>query len=766
MSRTRPDQAQAPLFDLEAPQRERARARQSTPGASQARAQGRVAATVPVLLPLALPEPYDYAVEGSVRPPAGTFVSVTLGSATRIGVIWDEPEQRQRPAPGPARLKPLQHVHDLPPLPEVSRRFAEWVAAYTLAPLGMVLKMMMSAPRAFDPEEPRWGYRWSGAMPERTSAARKRVLQALGGGAVATRAELADAAGVSGAVITTLANARVLERVALDPLRIAQPRADHDAPRLSAEQEAGARRLREAAGAGVFSVSLLDGVTGSGKTEVYFEAVASVFERGAQVLILVPEIALTSQFLDRFAARFGCAPLEWHSALGPAERGRIWRAVARGEARAIIGARSSLFLPFCNLGLIVVDEEHEPSFKQEDNVRYQARDMAVVRASLGDIPVILASATPSVETMVNARAGRYAHVRLKARYAGASMPETRAIDLRQDPPERGRWLSPVLVSAVRDALGRGHQALLFLNRRGYAPLTLCRACGHRIECPQCSATLVEHRARKKLSCHHCGFVLPAPERCPSCGESGKLVPCGPGVERVAEEAGERFPDTSTAILSSDFTPNIGVLRETLARISSGEARLIIGTQLAAKGHHFPELALVGVVDGDLSLAQGADPRAAERTFQLLQQVIGRAGREARESHGLIQTHSPDHPVIRALLSGDRDTFMEREIAAREQAVLPPFGRLAAIIVAARAKPEAEAAARALAVAAPAARRIEVWGPAEAPLALIRGQYRFRLLVKAPRSLDLQAYLRAWMSAAPAPKTGVRITIDVDPYSFL
>jgi primosomal protein N' (replication factor Y) len=425
-----------------------------------------------------------------------------------------------------------------------------------------------------------------------------------------------------------------------------------------------------------------------------------------------------------------------------------------------------LFLPYSDLGLIVVDEEHEQSFKQEDYVRYQARDVAVVRGKLGRHPVILSSATPSIESVVNAQQGRYEHVRLTARYTGAALPDIRAIDLRAEPPERGRWLAPSLVSAVRDTLAADKQALLFLNRRGYAPLTLCRACGHRIECPQCSATLVEHRHRAKLTCHHCGFVLPRPGDCPACGVSGKLVPCGPGVERVAEEVAKRFPDVPAAILSSDFTTNLTEIRQTIARISSGEARIVVGTQLVAKGHHFPGLALVGVVDGDLSLAQGGDPRAAERTFQLMQQVIGRAGREDSGGIGLIQTHAPEHPVMRALMSGDRDTFLAREIAAREEAGLPPFGRLAALIVSAGAKPEAERYAQALARAAPDAPRITVMGPAEAPLALIRGRYRYRLLVKAPRNVDIQSFLRAWMDRAPPAKGSVRTIIDVDPYSFL
>ncbi|MFP3920740.1 MAG: primosomal protein N' [Dichotomicrobium sp.] len=719
--------------------------------------------TVPVLVPLAVNEAYDYALAANDAPPPGSFVRVPLGSAQRIGVVWDQARHTDISA---RRLRSIIEVLDAPALPAVSRNLVEWVASYTLSPRGMVLKMMMSAPRAFEPEGPQFGFRASGPPPERMTAARRKVLDAAADGAVRSKAALAREAGVSAAVIDGLAAAGALVRVEMPGWRPRHPDPDHAPPELAPEQAEAAGKLVAAMGKGGFSVSLLDGVTGAGKTEVYFEAVAAALAEGKQVLILLPEIALTSQFLDRFAGRFGCRPMEWHSALGAAERGRTWQAIATGEARAVAGARSALFLPFPDLGLIVVDEEHEQSFKQEDYVRYQARDVAVVRGSLGRHPVILSSATPSIESVVNAQQGRYQHVRLTSRYAGAALPDIRAIDLRADPPERGHWLSPPLVSAVRDTLAADKQALLFLNRRGYAPLTLCRACGHRIECPQCSATLVEHRARGKLTCHHCGFVLPRPGDCPACGVSGKLVPCGPGVERVAEEVAERFPGVPAAILSSDFTTNLTQVRETIARISSGEARIVVGTQLVAKGHHFPGLSLVGVVDGDLSLAQGGDPRAAERTFQLMQQVIGRAGREDSGGIGLIQTHAPEHPVMRALISGDRDTFLAREIAAREEAGLPPFGRLAAIIVSAGAKPEAERYAQALARAAPDAPRITVMGPAEAPLALIRGRHRYRLLVKAPREIDLQGFLRLWMDRAPPAKGSMRTVIDVDPYSFL
>ena len=544
------------------------------------------------------------------------------------------------------------------------------------------------------------------------------------------------------------------------------PNPAHAEVQFSEAQAVAVHALRAAADAPSFSVTLLDGVTGSGKTEVYFEAVARTLEKGRQALIMLPEIALTSQFMDRFTRRFGCQPVEWHSALSPGERARAWRAATNGEARVVVGARSALFLPYRDLGLIVVDEEHDGGFKQEDRVHYQARDMAVVRGSLAKHAVVLASATPSIESHVNARSGRYGYAQLPGRYSGAQLPDVETIDLRQHPPERGKWLSPVLVTAMTETLAKKQQALLYLNRRGYAPLTLCRSCGHRIDCPQCTAWLVEHRHRHRLNCHHCGFALPIPEKCPKCGEPDALVACGPGVERIAEEVAERFPDARVAMLSSDLVPSLIEMREIIKKIEAGEADIIIGTQMVAKGHHFPQLANVGIVDGDLGLGQ-ADPRAAERTFQLMHQVTGRAGRElAAAGRGYVQTYMPEHPVMQAIISGDREAFLAREIRQRQSAQLPPFGRLAALVVSARDKELTQLYARDVAHRAPLASRIEVLGPAEAPLAVIRGRHRWRLLVKAPRDLDLQAYLRAWLDALPKPPGDLRLTVDIDPYSFL
>jgi primosomal protein N' (replication factor Y) len=719
--------------------------------------------TVPVLVPLALSEPYDYLCPEELKP--GHFVLVPLGPMKSIGVVWHDTGS-PRSTVDARRLKPILEKLDVPPLPAINLAFADWVAHYTLAPKGMVLHMMMSARQLFEAEEPRWGFRLGSAAPSRLTEARARVLSALQDGPIWPKKKLMEHTGVSAAVIDGLAAAGALTRAELPRARPSGPNPDFARPGLSEAQERAAAILRKAVAAGGFSPALLDGVTGSGKTEVYFEAVAEALRRpGSQALILLPEIALTNQFLDRFEARFGCRPAEWHSAVQAKQRARIWRGVAEGEMRVVAGARSALFLPFADLKLIVVDEEHDPSFKQDDRVTYQGRDMAVVRASLGKIPIILSSATPSVETLVNVRRGRYAHTVLPARFSGNSLPEVAAVDLKVTPADKGTWLSPPLIEAVKATLEKGEQALLFLNRRGYAPLTLCRACGHRFTCPQCTAYLVEHRLRGRLICHHCGFALPFPKTCPSCHHEGLLASSGPGIERVLEEVQQRWPAARTCVLSSDLVPTASALREVLARITAGDADLIVGTQLVSKGHNFPKLTFVGVVDGDLSLAT-ADPRAGERTFQLLHQVTGRAGRFGAPGRGLIQTHYPEHPVMQALVTGDREAFYEAEIAMREEARLPPFGRLAAIIVSAKTKPEAESYARTLALAAPEARSIVVLGPVEAPLAIIRGRHRQRLLVKAAREADLQGFLAHWLTSVDAARGSLKVHVDVDPYSFL
>jgi primosomal protein N' (replication factor Y) len=674
--------------------------------------------------------------------------------------VWDGPAEEI----GGNRLRAIAEIVDAPPLAAPLRRFVDWVARWTLSPPGMVLRLVLRSEEILDEIGGRKALRFSGREPERMTRLRARVIDLMADGVARPKAGIAAIAGVSTAVVDGLAKLGVLDIIDVPPPPFPVPDPDAQAVALSPDQQRAAHILADAVRARRFGVTLLEGVTGSGKTEVYFEAVAAAQRAGRQALVLVPEIALTAQFLGRFAERFGAAPAEWHSEMPPGRRPRLWRGVATGEVKVVVGARSALFLPFRDLGLIVVDEEHEAAFKQEDRVHYHARDMAVVRGKIEGFPIVLASATPSLESWVNAERGRYARARLPRRFGARGLPTMRTLDLKAEPPEKGRWLAPGLVRAMGEGLARGDQTLLFLNRRGYAPLTLCRVCGHRFRCPHCTAWLVDHRFQRRLVCHHCGHEEPAPNVCPACGAADKLAGVGPGVERVAEEVRERFPGARTAILSSDLG-GIARLRSEIAAIERREVDVVVGTQLVAKGHNFPGLTLVGIVDADIGLASG-DPRAAERTFQLLHQVVGRAGRGEAPGAALVQTHAPDHPVMRAIVSGDAEAFYRREAEERRAAGLPPFGRLAAILISGADGPAAKSFARQVARAAPASADVTVLGPAEAPLALLRGRHRFRLLVKSPRSVDVQAYLADWLAHAPAPRGDLSLAVDVDPQSFL
>lgn len=719
---------------------------------------------VDVLVPVALNQAYSYRVPDGVDLSPGDVVSVPLGSRDVTAVVWAEnanPDPRLH-----NRLKDTGDKLDVPSFKPELRSFVDWVANYTLSARGMVLRMTLRMGEHLGPERVRTGVRLVGAPPQRLTPARRRLIDILSDGLLHAKSEAAKEAGVSAGVIDGLVDEGTLA-IELMPRELAAPTPDPTfaEPDLSPDQRIAADILRELASKDEFNVALLDGVTGSGKTEVYFEAVAEIIRHGKQAMILMPEIALTGQFLDRFALRFGVRPIEWHSELTPRTRARNWAAVASGEAQVVVGARSALFLPYANLGLIIVDEEHDQAYKQDEGAHYHARDMAVVRGHIAKIPVVLCSATPSVESEVNARKGRYRRVALPSRFGGQHMPHIEAIDLKREGPPRGKYISPRLAEEIKIAVERKEQALLFLNRRGYAPLTLCRACGHRFACTICDAWLVDHRFRQRLVCHHCGFSMPRPHQCPHCSAEESLAAIGPGVERLQEEAAALFPDARTMVLSSDLITSIETMRSELTEIAEGRVDIIIGTQLVAKGHNFPRLNLVGVVDADLGLGNG-DPRAAERTFQLLNQVIGRAGREQGRGVGYLQTHQPEHPVMKALVASDREAFYASEIEARERALYPPFGRLASLIISAGDRPTAEGFARKLVALAPLDERVQVLGPAEAPLAVIKGRYRFRVLVKSARNVDLSDYVRSWIAAAPKPTGNLKLEIDIDPQSFL
>ncbi|HBM59617.1 MAG TPA: primosomal protein N' [Citreicella sp.] len=694
----------------------------------------------------------------------GAYVEVPLGPRRVLGVVWG-------PGQGgwdPAKVRSIGRVLDAVPMRTELRSFLERAGSYTLTPLSAMLRLATRAPGLG--EAPAWRkiYRPGTGAPERMTDARRRVLEVLEerGGLSLTLGELAEAAGVTSSVIKGLVTqGAVREEEA--PRDLPFPRLDPDlgGKDLTPDQAAAAAALCEGIRSGRYGTVLLKGVTGSGKTEVYLEAVAETLRRGRQALVLLPEIALSAEFLNRVEARFGARPAEWHSGVTVTERRRVWRQVAEGGAQLVVGARSALFLPFRDPGLIVVDEEHDTSYKQEEGVLYNARDMAVLRASIFEGRVVLASATPSLESWANAAAGKYQRLDLTSRFGAAVLPEMRALDLRGQDLPANRWISPALQGAVRTRIDKGEQALLFLNRRGYAPVTLCRACGQQIGCPHCDARMVEHRFLQRLVCHQCGESAPMPEACPSCGVAGKLAAVGPGVERLAEEAAEVFPQARLAVLSSDLFGTARQLKEEIVKIAEGGADIIIGTQLVAKGHNFPLLTLVGVIDADLGL-QGSDLRAAERTFQLMRQVAGRAGRAERAGVALLQTFQPEHPVIRAILAGDEEAFWAAEAEERRVAGMPPYGRLAGVILSSTDVQEAFDLGNALARQDGSLRRVgaQVYGPAPAPIARVRGRHRVRLLVKAPKGVALQPALAEW-AAQFRLKGELRMAIDIDPQSF-
>ncbi|MEQ1498331.1 MAG: primosomal protein N' [Novosphingobium sp.] len=705
----------------------------------------------------------DYRVPAGMAIEFGQLVMAPLGPRQVLGIVW-EPDRLPGDEVPEAKLRPILEVLPAAPLSKALRGLIEWTADYYVAPMNSVARMALGSMAALRGGGTTTEYRLSGDEPRRLTPQRAAAMDALHGEQASIR-ELAALASVSEGVLRGMLGAGILEPVTVDldrPYPRARP--DHAPPALSELQDAAAQQLVGAVRSGGFTPFLLDGVTGSGKTECYFEAIAEAIQLGRQVLVLLPEIALTQNFLRRFEARFGTPPVLWHSSVKQSERRRAWRAIVSGEAQVVVGARSALFMPFKTLGLIVVDEAHEVSFKQDDGVRYNARDVAVIRARFEQAPVILASATPALESLQLAEAGVYTKIDLPDRFGGAQLPDVEIVDLRKEVPERGRWLAPRLVAKLTERLARGEQSLLFLNRRGYAPLTLCRHCGYRFQCPNCSAWLVEHRLSRRLACHHCGHETSTPEECPECHTGDCLVACGPGVERIADEVRELLPDARLAVVTSD---TLNSPEKISAFVEAAEGKLIdviVGTQLVTKGYHFPDLTLVGVVDADLGL-EGGDLRAAERTYQQIAQVSGRAGRGEKPGEVLIQTRHPEAAVFAALAAGDRDAFYAAEAEARKDAGAPPFGRWAAIIVSSEDEAEAREAAKSIGAMAPNLPDVMVLGPAPAPLALLRGRYRYRLLINARRSAQLQDVIRAWLGQLQFAQ-GVRVAVDIDPYSFV
>lgn len=720
-----------------------------------------------ILLPLPFDDVFDYSSEENLS--IGQMVVVNFGREELVGVVWKIGKSSDIDI---KKIKKIVSLVDLPKLSSSMISFIKKTAEYNMAKLGLVLKMVLGQKSNQMPKQKvnLYGLQIKNENLQgiRITEARKAIFKYLENGIEAEKEDIIEATGVSENIINAMIKNGFLYKKEILVNEEAKEQIVNLSKQVSLtdEQQNAADILVRKVDNG-YSATLLDGVTGSGKTEVYFEAVSETLAKGKQVLVLVPEISLTSQWLKRFENRFGVVPFIWHSEISLKEKAKTWKAITLGKAKVIVGARSALFLPFSNLGIIVVDESHDHSFKQESLVTYQGRDMAILKAHLEKIPVILSTATPDLETVVNVEEGKYDCVKLRKRYAKAVLPEVKIIDLKKDKPQKGTWgvsfIAPTLIEELKKNLEKGEQSMLFLNRRGYAPLMICRDCGFRIQCPHCTAWLAEHRITGELICHHCGYKRYTPKRCPDCSSEDGLTACGPGVERIAEEVKNRFPTARTAILSSDITTNYKAISEVIQKIANKEIDIIIGTQILAKGHNFPDLTLVGVIDADLGL-MGSDLRASEQTFQLLAQVSGRAGRGEKKGIVYLQTLYPDNLVLQAVLEHNREKFIEIEKNSRQLLHMPPYGKLCAIIISSQSQQAAEAAAYYLGKVAPNTDFIETLGPAPAPMHLLRGKYRYRLLLKTAKHINIQEIIKKWIAMVNI-KSNVRVDIDINPYSF-
>lgn len=723
---------------------------------------------VKVLIPNVVNAGYDYRLTGPAT--LGQFVACRVMNRPYIGVVWGFGDSGL-PA---EKIKDVSAVYDA----RLAITDLQWIAkmsGWTLMTPGAVLRLIVNVPDAFSPPKMEQLYGLNITDAVRMTASRQAVADAFASNdnEPMSATDVQNIARVSPAVVRTMISGGIL----VPKEQRARP-TEYNAPEyhdcgnivLNPEQQSAADVIGAAIDRGGFSVHLLDGITGSGKTQVYFDAAWRAYSRGGSVLLMMPEIALTAQFMHRFAARFGAAPVVWHSNLTAARRREIWRGVLRGEIRMVVGTRSALFLPWQNLGLIVVDEEHDTSYKQEDMGNYHARDMAVLRGKIAGFPVVLASATPSAETLQNVASGKYQVLRLTSRVGGAQLPKIETIDLRESRPEpyqvsdvlNNGFLSVPLCNAISDTIAAHRQVMLFINRRGFAPIVQCKKCGWVAGCPDCSVGMTYHRAVGKLLCHMCGRTAPMPTKCPDCG--GDVSMRGAGLEKIAEEVSVRFPSARVALVSSDTISTRQSLERIVAKMESGEIDIVIGTQILAKGHHFPNLTLVGVVDADMGLF-GTDFRAAEHTFQQLFQVAGRAGRGEFPGRVLLQTYQPQHPVLCAICAGDRDAFMAADMASRQSAKMPPFGQLIAVIVECQREDTLKKYCAGLAAAAPHAPGVKIMGPIAAGVYQIRNWYRMRFLVMGGPTTLLQPVVAHWLRAIKQP-ANMRVKVDVNPQNFM
>lgn len=720
-----------------------------------------------ILLPLPVESSvYCYRIPDYVSvPPLGIFVSVPVKSRKMIGIVWKKKIDDRMAL---EKIKWVSKIHWDYRLPENLVRMIRFVSAYTMSPLGAVLKLAMPAPETI--VHPPYTATYSLQKPTvkctRLTPARKRILRALEPSPL-QKSSLMKLSKTSKATIDRLTQLGIIrESRTLDIPRQEFPKGLDTNIALSPEQQKATDTIAKYFK--TFKSIVLDGVPGSGKTEIYFKSICQVLRDNGQVLVLLPEIALSEQWLERFAQRFGIKACVWHSKITQKNRREIWIGVAHGAIKIVVGARSALYLPFTHLGLIVVDEEHETTYKQESGVLYNTRDMAIKRASIAACPILLCSATPSLETWHNIKKRSYVHIEIPRRFSGNPSPKITLLDTTTEKMERGKYMAPTLHKHVKNTLENGLQTLLFLNRRGYAPLLVCTSCGYKFECRNCRSWLVFHQHNRKLLCHHCDYALEEPFLCLGCGSDNTFFSQGAGVERICKEVRQQHPSARTYIATSETLNTIDRTRDFLRKMERGHIDIVISTQILAKGYHFDKLTLVGVIDGDMIL-KGGDLRAGERTFQMLHQVIGRSGRKIAVGQAFIQTQDPENPVLTALADDKRNTFLDKELAQRRYYRQPPFARLIAIIVTDTDVIRCQKVSDMLKKKAPIIKNMRIFGPAEPYMSYLRGRYRRRFLINVSKIIDnrlLTQEIQQWIAEIKPLDRATRIQIDVDPQSFL
>ena len=657
-----------------------------------------------ILLPLPFNQTFQYLCNDEEKVELGDFVLVPFKDKIVTGCIWENKSKLKKKLPK-KKIRNIEKKLNFSPLNKQNRDFIDWVSNYTMNNLGSTLKLCLSIKQIFKKKK--------------------------------------------------------IEKIKDQSLNLSS-----DKFLLTKEQLNAKKYIFQKIDNKKFSTVVIDGVAGSGKTEVYFEAINKCLMEKKQVLVLLPEISMTTQWFDRFKKKFKTNPLLWHSDIKGSEKIKIWKSILEDNVNIVVGARSSLFLPFKNLGLIIIDEEHDQSFKQEEGIIYNARDMAVVRAKISNIPIILCSATLSIETKLNVLERKYDVVKLKQAYGEAGLPEVKIIDLGKNPPEKGMWLADEVHRELKKTIESGNQALFFLNRRGFAPYVFCNSCYKRILCPNCDVGLVFHKKIDNLICHHCGYKSLLENNKKICKESEKkcdLFLYGPGVEKIYEEIKNKNKNLNIEILTSEEMQKKGKGETILRKFEREEINVIIGTQILAKGHHFPKLTLVVIVDADFGFI-GGDLRAAEKTFQLLTQVSGRSGRSRLSGKVLIQSTMADNPILKKIKKFDLNGFFLEELNIRKESGLPPFKKLCSLMLISKNEKKLNDFCRKMKVNIEPSNEFEVLGPAPPFISYVRGKYRKRFIIRCAKNKNIQKFVSIWLKKLQTP-FDLKVSIDIDPYNF-